>query len=724
MRIGKYFSSKNRLGNVNSKQTGNVVRWRRLVLFVIFSLMLILAGWLVVDRWTLVQPSWPDSREGEPVPERPDSDDPLFYREPMATTLEERKGMYLEWAAGQPTPDGRNAVWAEILKMESSQEGIDSASLQGALDFVDDRNDCADFVVGGLLRLYYLYAGTEYLTEEQEKAIKQTLLDYKYWLDEPDPTQAAMELYTENHQIMSFSGEYLAGQLFPDETFSNVNRDGEWRKERARERILEWMDWRVRTGFAEWDSIPYYSINLAALLNIVDFAEDEKLAKRAAMMVDLILFDIVVDSFYGQYGTSHGRISSHHVKSAAGDSLVTSQALLWGMGRFQTISNLAAVSLATTEEYELPPVLEEIALHQPEEMLNYERHSINVTEEVAEKYGVGFEDLSDAKIWFAMGAVFHPKVVDLAVEAAEEWNLWDIGGEEYAGLKGMAQLLHRLGLLRPVVANLALEFDGALLSEVNKVTYQTPDYMLSTAQDYRPGEMGYQQHIWQATLGPYAVVFVTNPGSLREDTHRPNYWAGNSRLPRNAQYRNLMISWHDIDRNRGILEPRHFAFTHAYFPRWAFDEVREIELAGGGGWIFGRKGDGYVALYSHLPYEWQQEGPDAGQEIIAPGRQNVWICLLGRREIDGSFTEFKEAVSGAPLEVEEMRVEFDAPGVGKAAFGWSDSLTVNGEEISLDGYPRWDNPYSHVPFNSRVFDITHEGNRLYLDFENLIRKIE
>jgi len=47
--------------------------------------------------------------------------------------------------------------------------------------------------------------------------------------------------------------------------------------------------------------------------------------------------------------------------------------------------------------------------------------------------------------------------------------------------------------------------------EVNKATYKTPDYMLCSAQDYHPGESGVQQHIWQATLGPDAVVFVSHP---------------------------------------------------------------------------------------------------------------------------------------------------------------------------------------------------------------------
>ena len=89
-----------------------------------------------------------------------------------------------------------------------------------------------------------------------------------------------------------------------------------------------------------------------------------------------------------------------------------------------------------------------------------------------------------------------------------------------------------------------------MTSEVNKLTYRTPDYMLANAQDYRPGEKGYQQHIWQATLAPYAVVFATNPDAMEEtDNRRPSYWASHGRLPRTAQHQNVLIALHDIDRH-------------------------------------------------------------------------------------------------------------------------------------------------------------------------------
>ena len=288
-------------------------------------------------------------------------------------------------------------------------------------------------------------------------------------------------------------------------------------------------------------------------------------------------------------------------------------------------------------------------------------------------------------------------------------------------------MLQSLGLLGEASALLDPDPNGVVTSEVNKLTYRTPDYALANAQDYRKGEKGYQQHIWQATLGPYAVVFATNPDSLREDDkHRPSYWASHGRLPRTAQIRNLLIALHDIERHPSpsILEARHYAFTHAYFPRWAFDRVVEAPAAGGRGWIFGQKGNGYVALYSHQPYRWQEDGPDAGQELIALGRRNVWICQLGRQAVNGSFDDFVAAITAAPLEVRGLKVSYQAPGIGAVTFDWDGPLRVDGQEILLRDYDRWSNPYTRAEFGTGQYTIEFAGKRLVLDFERGMRRVE
>ena len=378
-----------------------------------------------------------------------------------------------------------------------------------------------------------------------------------------------------------------------------------------------------------------------------------------------------------------------------------------------------------SRRYELPPVIEAIGQDVPELFTNYERQSIPVTDEAAVTYGLSFENFDDVPIWWGMGAFTHPKIIDLTIDTAREWDLWHY--PDFRDLKDLAGILENLNLLSPATVWLDPDPNGTIMDQVNKITYRTPDYMLSNAQDYRPGEKGYQQHIWQATLDPYAVVFVTNPDSMREDDrHRPSYWSSQGRLPRNAQIDNVLISLYDIDRHKSpsILEARHYAFTHAYIPRWAFDEVVEVPAEGGGGWIFGRAGDGYVALYSHEPYAWQTEGPDADQEVIALGRRNVWICQLGREAVDGSFEAFVDAVSTAALRIRGLGVSYDAPGLGLLEFAWEGPLTLDGDEIPLHDYPRWGNPYAHIEFGETRFEIVLGEDRLLLDFETGDRLID
>ncbi len=686
-------------------------RWINAIL-----LLAILGAALYTENRLAVQPAWPPTRSGDPQPQRPQPGDTPFATQPLAASFAERRQMYLDYVSGLPTSSERGGIFTDLAKLENGGRSISAEALDAALAFVDAREDTADFSMAGLIRLYYKQAGGDVLSAEQQERLKQTILNFKYWLDEPNPT--FMELWTENHQILAFSSEYLAGQAFPDEIFPNNGQSGAWHMQHGREKLLRWIDFRARTGMAEWDSVPYYDMDFAALLNLVEFAGEEDVALKARMMADVLFFDMAVDSFYGQYATSHGRSAASHIKSAAGDSLVTMQAISWGYGRFQG-TDMASVALATSPHYQVPEVIQAIAQDHPDEMTNFERQSIPVSDQSAQEYGLSFSDTQDVEIWWGMGAFTHPKVINLTTATADSWGLWHY--PDFADLKDLAQVLQKLHLLGAASQLLNPDPNGTVTSEVNKVTFRTPDYQLSNAQDYRKGEKGYQQHIWQATLGPYAVVFATNPDSLREDdSQRPSYWASNGRLPRSAQYRNVLISLWNIDRHPSpsILEARHYGFTHAYFPKWAFDEVVEAPAAGGGGWIFGRKGEGYVALYSDQPYRWQTEGPDAGQEVIALGLQNVWICQMGRTATDGAFAEFVEKVSQAALDVRGLTVNYDAPGVGQVQFGWNQSLLVDGRKSPLRGYARFNDPYATAPYGSGTYRFALGEQSLELDFIN------
>jgi len=655
----------------------------------------------------LLKFSYPETRKPKP------GDDP-YLRTPIAATFEQRRKLYLQWAAKKPTPTNGNAVWMELLKLEADTNHTLTANVLDAS--LNARRDTSDFTIAGLVRLYYLHHADGRLSQQQADAIRDVLLDYKYALDEPGLSEA--EIWTENHQIITHGSDYLLGQMFPDAIFKNDGRTGSAHRDKAHGEVLRWLNYRARVGPAEWDSVPYYNMDLAALLNLVDFAGDDDIQSRATMMVDLYLFDMAVNSFYGQMGTSHGRAYAQHIMSAAGDSLVSFQTMIFGCGRFQSV-DMACTMLATSRRYTLPPVLEAIGLDQPAEMLNRERHSIPLTTEAAAQYGLKLDDVKDYETWWAMGAFTNPEVINMTYDALDRNHMWNY--EMFKPLHTTGRVLRPLGLMPMMTRLLNPDSNGTVMSEVNKVTYRTPDAMLSTAQSYRPGQKGYQHHIWQATLGPYAVVFVTHPGDAK--SVGPGFWQSNMSLPRNAQYKNVLVSVYNIQRH-GLPTPLQrllVGFTHAYFPRWAFDEVWEVRAANGGGWNFARLGDGYVGLYSHAPYLWTTDGTQAGQEIVAKGRQNIWLCQVGRKQTDGSFEEFVQKLSQSAIAVDGLQVEYAADGIGKVDFGWTSPLTVDGKNIPLTNYPRWENPYAQIEFGSEQFHIHHNGKELNLDFTRGIR---
>jgi hypothetical protein len=50
-------------------------------------------------------------------------------------------------------------------------------------------------------------------------------------------------------------------------------------------------------------------------------------------------------------------------------------------------------------------------------------------------------------------------------------------------------------------------------------------------------------------------------------------------------------------------------------------------------------------------------------------------------------------------------------------FGWTAPLTVEGDEVPIDGYPRYDNPFATVDFDTRRYTVRAGVHRLALDFE-------
>ena len=155
--------------------------------------------------------------------------------------------------------------------------------------------------------------------------------------------------------------------------------------------------------------------------------------------------------------------------------------------------------------------------------------------------------------------------------------------------------------------------------QVSTLTRRTPDYMLAAALDHRPGAVGIQEHLWQATLGPEAVVFTTHPGNSQEhENARPNFWAGSARLPRVTMADDAVVCVYDPALRGGL------PFTHAYFPAEAFDEY-----VLDGPWAFARVRNGYVGLWGDGDLRLTAAGPHAAQELRSDGPGRAWACRAG-----------------------------------------------------------------------------------------------
>jgi hypothetical protein len=247
--------------------------------------------------------------------------------------------------------------------------------------------------------------------------------------------------------------------------------------------------------------------------------------------------------------------------------------------------------------------------------------------------------------------------------------------------------------------------------EVNKVTYKTPDYMLCSAQDYCPGERGSQQHIWQATLGPDAVVFVTHPACMSEKESRwPNFWHGNHILPRVAQWRDLLIAVHKLPENDWL------GFTHAYFPLYAFDEHALRDGADGRQWAFARKGEGYLALTAAQGLKLITGGDSAYRELRSYGGHNIWLCHMGRALLDGSFSEFQARVLALDVACEGLAVRCATLRGQSLAFGWEGPLSVDGKEQPIAGFKHYENPYCVADWPASQMEIRFGDGLLRLKF--------
>jgi hypothetical protein len=240
---------------------------------------------------------------------------------------------------------------------------------------------------------------------------------------------------------------------------------------------------------------------------------------------------------------------------------------------------------------------------------------------------------------------------------------------------------------------------------VDRVSYRTTSYILSSVQDYRPGEAGGREQIWGATLSAEALVFTNHPTSFSQSASRERgWWTGHGRLPRVAQWRDSLIALYDLPADDWL------GFTHAYFPTFAFDEHQLIE-----GWAFARVGSAYLALWSSPGFEPITQGIDAHCELRAVGQQAVWLCQMGDESTDGSFEAFQSQILAQLPQVGGLTVTWTTSRGDHLQFGWEGPLQIGGEIQPITGFAHHESPYGQADFPAQIMEIRYGQDAMRLD---------
>jgi hypothetical protein len=661
-----------------------------------------------------------------------------------------RQDDYLRFATGQLDPSSPVNVLAHFARAERDRRFSFDADSIGPDDFaqvftkIDAHQDTSDF---DMMRLVALWWGhRRQLDPDLRSAIEQRFVGFRYWYTDPQPANGAVDdkwFWSENHRIIFHALEYLAGRALPGATFAITGEQGRVHAERGRDRIEAWLDEKAQWGFSEWHSDVYYGEDIEALLLLTEFAEPD-LAERAAAMLDVFFYDLALHQLQGNVGVTHGRSYMKDESRAADQDVfgVVKLAFATSDQPYPSRSDAPVTALAAAHRYRLPVVIQRVARSH---RTIVDREHMGAPLDVDQPFSadppspvpqVSFTDPEAVPFWWERGALTAWQLVPLTLATIDRYHLWDT--ELFQPYRALADAAGG----DPAVAQqlayaLRCQINIGLLRDVDTITRRTPDTMLSTAQDYRPGCFGAQYHAWQATLDEDAVVFTTNPGNEPHPGDRwvdaDRYWTGAATMPRSAQHGAAVINLYAPQYPAPTGPPLdafgYLPYTHAYFPTERFDEVRQS-----GSWTFGRRDDGYVALWSWRRTEWRTHDPtvtftngltEPFDLVALDGANNVWIAEVGEAARWGSFDAFVAAVSAAPVSVRDLGtaggvshgfdVTYGSPTEGTMNFSWAGPLTVDGTEVPLHGTERFDNPFTTTAFGRTTVEVRYGPASLTLD---------
>lgn len=246
---------------------------------------------------------------------------------PAPARLAARIAETLETAAERSEADTVRA----LARLATGKGGAETdAMIAAALPSIEACHDCSDFTLVPLL--WARMAWGDDIDAALRKRIDAAILGYRYWMDEPG--NDVQWYFSENHALLFHTAAYLGGHLLAGETFARSGRSGAAHSAVGATRVRHWLDHFEAWEMAEFNSAPYFPIDLKGLTALAALAPDVDIAARARAGI-VRLLEIVARSAHQSVVTAaQGRSYEHTLCAGRSLELSAMARLVWGKGWF------------------------------------------------------------------------------------------------------------------------------------------------------------------------------------------------------------------------------------------------------------------------------------------------------------------------------------------------------------------------------------------------------
>lgn len=479
-----------------------------------------------------------------------------------------------------------------------------------------------DFAAIKLCRAWHLLQREEKLDTSIIEAIKRFFTQ----------NQFCSKYQSENHALLYHTSLYLMSGVFYKDHFKLYNATGEEIARHESQWLKQFITYRARFGWGEFNSTRYLAADWECLLALHDFSPDPSLQANARNMLDVMFGEMLIESLNGMQGGAQGRIRPPEATDHRHEVTQAIHYLFAGAVPPPTTNmNGFIVDLLSTSYRPRPEML---TLYDPGSkpfVIKARKHLHNVADTLP---------------------------VQPLEGSIKKYTYWS---PEFI-----------LGCVQQQDAYPASTPHHSHISH-----YQVPSDQRETS-----AYAWHQQHDWDLTFAKSntARIFAHHPG--QDPSH--NEWTGDRccGCGQFMQEQRCLLAVYSI----GV--EQHFHYIHIYLPRDSFDEVRES-----GNSIYVRADNAYAALHLSNPYHWAISGDWVGSEIICPGRHHGIACEAGCESDDGSFDEFIARVSMQPItwDLEKLTITYKSSHSGELHLDARGNRLLNGNPIDLN-YPSISSP--------------------------------